>query len=170
MSLWSRIFGGGPSVRPLSALRDLVDRGLLTVALQPKNNALDLNSRRIKRLYVFLIDHDYPGGSAAMQNAVFARYGLRYRSCFMIGDPKNVAEIFEGLRKDPIYFGGGAGSGFKNELPSCLDALDQSAKTIGSVNVVARDVDRFVGYNTDGIGFVAGLFAQYPNCIAERRS
>ena len=167
MSFLKRIFGGGP--KPLSAVRALVDGGLLRVAAQPRNNALDLRDRRIKRLFVFLIDHDYPGGSAAMHNAVFKYYRLPYRSCFMVGDPKNVAAIMEGLRKDPIYFGGGAGSGFKDKIAPCLDALDVSAETIGSVNVVARKKDKFIGYNTDGVGFVAGLQSEYPNCIAGQK-
>ena len=169
MSFLFRVFGGAKSGGPLAAVRALIDRGILAVASQPKNNQLNLDDRRLKRLYVFLIDHDYPGGSAAMHNAVFAHYGLRYRSCFMIGDPKNVAEIFAGLKECPIYFGGGAGSGFKDKIPPLLDLLDQSAKTIGSVNVIAKQDDRFVGYNTDGIGFVAGLQAEYPNCIAKKK-
>jgi shikimate dehydrogenase len=160
---------GDASGEPGAAIRALLKSGALSIALQPKNNALDLRNPRIKRLYVFLIDHDYPGGSAAMQNAVFAHYGMRYRSCFMIGDPKNAAEIVSSLKRDPLYFGGGAGSGFKDKIPPFLDELDQSAKTIGSVNVIARQRDRFVGYNTDGIGFVAGLLAEYPSCISGRK-
>jgi shikimate dehydrogenase len=169
MSFLFGAFGGAKSGGPLAPIRALIDRGDLAVASQPRNNQLDLKDRRLKRLYVFLIDHDYPGGSAAMHNAVFAHYGLRYRSCFMVGDPKKVTEIFAGLKESSIYSGGGAGSGFKDKIPSSLDALDQSAKTIGSVNVIARKDGRFVGYNTDGIGFVAGLQAEYPNCIAGKK-
>jgi len=157
------------SAGPLSEVRALVDNGLLKVAAQPKNNALDLKGGHVERLYVFLIDHDYPGGSAAMHNAVFAHYGLPYRSCFMIGDPTKVADIMAGLKRDPVYFGGGAGSGFKDKIAPYLGRLDQSAKTIGSVNVIAREGGEFVGYNTDGIGFVAGLQNEYPNCIAGQK-
>jgi shikimate dehydrogenase len=164
-----RAFGGTKADGALAPLRALVERGLIQIASQPRNNQLDLGDRRLKRLYVFLIDHDYPGGSAAMHNAVFAHYGLKYRSCFMVGDPKNVAEIFAGLKQSPIYFGGGAGSGFKDKIPPLLDTLDQSAKTIGSVNVIAKDGNRFAGYNTDGIGFVAGLQAEYANSIAKKK-
>ncbi len=168
MSVWSRLFGRKAEA-PLTALRTLVDGGLVKIAEQPKNNALNLNDRRLKRLYVFLIDHDYPGGSAAMHNAVFANYRLPYRSCFMVGDPKNIAEIFAGLKRCAIYSGGGAGSGFKDNIPPLLDALDASAKTIGSVNVIARDGERFTGYNTDGVGFVAGLEAEHKHAIAGKK-
>lgn len=150
---------------PLSEVAKLIDGGLLRIAQQPKNNQLDLDTRTLQRLYVFLIDHDYPGGSAAMHNAVFSEYGLPYRSCFMIGDPTKVEVIMAGLRCCPIYFGGGAGSGFKDKIAPALDALAPSAQAIGSVNVIARDGSRLVGHNTDGVGFVAGLLAEYPNCI-----
>lgn len=154
---------------PLAPVRELITSGIVKIATLPKNNALDLDRRDLQRLYVFLVDHDYPGGSAAMQNAAFRHFGLRYRSCFMVGDPKNVTAIFSGLRKCPIYWGGGAGSGFKDKIAPSLDGLDVSAKTVGSVNVIAWQKDRFVGYNTDGIGFVAGLLTEYPNCIAGKK-
>ena len=162
--------GSIPSPRaPFSAIRELLDRGLLQVASQPKNNALDLSDRQLERLYIFLIDHDYPGGSAAMHNAVFDAYGLPFRSCFMIGDPAQVREIFALLRADPAYCGGGAGSGFKDKVGPSLDKLAPSAKTIGSVNVIAREGGAFVGHNTDGIGFVAGLLAEYPGSVAGQK-
>ena len=151
------------------SLREFIKCGLLTVASQPKNNAVDLDNLSLLRLYVFLIDHDYPGGSAAMHNAVFDAYGLPYRSCFMIGDPARAGEIFRVLRNEPVYSGGGAGSGFKDKIGPFLDRLDGSAETIGSVNVIARDDGGFAGYNTDGAGFVAGLLDQYPDCVAGKK-
>ncbi len=151
------------------SLREFIECGLLTIASQPKNNALGLYSPGLERLYVFLIDHDYPGGSAAMHNAVFEAYGLPYRSCFMIGDPARAGEILCALRGEPEYSGGGAGSGFKDKIGPFLDRLDASAKTIGSVNVIAHGNGVLAGYNTDGAGFVAGLLDEYPDCIAGRK-
>lgn len=152
-----------------TGIRALLESGLVTIAQQPRNNALDLDDRSLKRIYVFLIDHDYPGGSAAMHNAVFAKYKLPYRSCFMIGDPRNVGDIIAGLKTDPRWWGGGAGSGFKDKIAPHLTRLDRSAETIGSVNVVGRVKNDFVGHNTDGIGFVRGLLDEYPNCIAGQK-
>ncbi len=76
------VYAGAASqgVAPFAGVRGLIERGLLNVAQQPRNNALDLSGTGIARLYVFLIDHDYPGGSAAMHNAVFEAYNLPYRS------------------------------------------------------------------------------------------
>ena len=146
------------------SIQDLFAKGLIEVASQPKNNTLDLDQIGDVKVLFFPIDHDYPGGSAAMHNAVFERYGLPYRSCFVVGDPDNVGEIFAVLKEDPNYMGGGAGSGFKDKVGPHLDGLDQSAETIGSVNVIAREDGRLIGYNTDGIGFVNGLLEEYPDC------
>jgi shikimate dehydrogenase len=104
-----------------------------------------------------------------MHNAVFAKYRLPYRSCFMIGDPARVGEIMAGLRECAIYSGGGAGSGFKDKIAPSLDGLAPSAQAIGSVNVIARNASGLVGHNTDGIGFVAGLLNEYPGCIAGKK-
>ncbi|GAB4531367.1 MAG: shikimate dehydrogenase [Parvularculaceae bacterium] len=150
-------------------VRRLFDKGLLTLAEQPKDSAFDIRSPGVRRLFLFPIDHDYPGGSAAMHNAVFARFGLPYRASFVIGDPANVGAIFAALRQDPLYGGGGAGSGFKDKVAPHLDRLDKSAQAIGSVNVIAREEDGLVGYNTDGVGFVLGLLNEYPNCIEGRK-
>ena len=172
MGFFSALFGGrkkSGSSAPLAAIQGMIDSGLISIAAQPRNNSLDLKDRKLKRLYVFLIDHDYPGGSAAMHNAVFAQYKLPYRSCFMIGDPARVADIVAGLRACSIYSGGGAGSGFKDKIAPSLDRLAPSAKVIGSVNVIAREDGQFVGHNTDGIGFVAGLLNEYPNCVAGQK-
>ena len=169
MSMFSRAFGRRPSPGSLAPIADMVASGLVAIAAQPRNNALNLSDARLKRLYVFLIDHDYPGGSAAMHNAVFARFRLPYRSCFLVGDPARVGDIMAGLRQCGVYFGGGAGSGFKDKIGPFLDDLAPSARTIGSVNVIARDQGRFVGHNTDGIGFVAGLLSEYPKAIAGQK-
>lgn len=172
MGIVSALFGGRKEERlaaPLAPIQAMINSGLISIASQPRSNALDLKDHKIKRLYVFLIDHDYPGGSAAMHNAVFTHFRLPYRSCFMIGDPARVVEIVAGLRSCAIYSGGGAGSGFKDKIGPSLDSLAPSAKVIGSVNVVAREASGFVGHNTDGIGFVAGLLNEYPKCIAGRK-
>lgn len=150
-------------------LQDLFTDGLLEVASQPKNNALDMDSIGDVKVLFFPIDHDYPGGSAAMHNAVFERYDLPYRSCFVVGDPANVEEIFAALKADPNYMGGGAGSGFKDKVGPYLDGLDQSADAIGSVNVIAREDGKLIGYNTDGVGFVNGLQEEYPDCISGQK-
>ena len=146
-------------------VKRLFEKGILSVAAQPKDNALDPKTIGDKKLYFFPIDHDYPGGSAAMHNAIFRAYGMPKQAAFVIGDPAMAGVIFDVLKEDPIYDGGGAGSGFKDKVSAFLDRLDQSAETIGSANVISREDGQLVGYNTDGIGFVLGLLYEYPGCI-----
>ncbi len=44
-------------------------------------------------------------------------------------------------------------SPYKEAVIPYLDALDETARAVGAVNVVAREGDRWIGYNTDCIGF-----------------
>ena len=151
------------------SIKELIDSAIISVAKQPKNNTVDINKLGDKKLLLFPIDHDYPGGSAAMHNAVFSAFELNNRSAFIVADPKDTEQIVAAFRSDPTYIGGGAGSGFKDKIGPFLDRLDQSAKAIGSVNVIAKEDGQLVGYNTDGIGFVNGLLNEYSNCIKGKK-
>lgn len=151
------------------SIKSLFDSEIISVAKQPVNNQLNLEKLTDSKLLLFPIDHDYPGGSAAMHNAVFEHYKLPYRSCFIVADPSNAEAIANACRDDPSYIGGGAGSGFKDKIGQFLDELDQSAKAIGSVNVIAKEDGKLVGYNTDGVGFVNGLLAEYPDCLSGKK-
>ncbi|MDI2588189.1 shikimate dehydrogenase [Psychrobacillus sp. NEAU-3TGS] len=47
---------------------------------------------------------------------------------------------------------------YKEAIIPYLDEIDQSARGIGAVNTVVKTEDgRFVGYNTDGLGFIESL-------------
>lgn len=151
------------------SIKKLIDSGVISIAKQPKNNAVDIDAIGDTKLLLFPIDHDYPGGSAAMHNAVFSAFNLNNRSAFIVSDPANAEQIVNAFRADPVYIGGGAGSGFKDKVGPFLDKLDQSAKAIGSVNVIAKEDGELVGYNTDGIGFVNGLLNEYPDCIKGKK-
>lgn len=49
---------------------------------------------------------------------------------------------------------------FKESIIPLLDEIDSSATGIGAVNTVVKtDDNRFVGYNTDGLGFIQSLGA-----------
>ncbi|BBM87800.1 shikimate dehydrogenase family protein [Candidatus Uabimicrobium amorphum] len=150
-------------------IKELFSQGIIKVASQPKDNALDIDNLGDKRVLLLPIDHDYPGGSASMHNAVFSKFNLPFRSSFVVADPANAEAIVNAFREDPLYVGGGMGSGFKDKVAPFLDDLDESAKAIGSVNVVAKRDGKLIGYNTDGIGFVNGLLAEYPDCISGKK-
>ncbi|WP_372371437.1 shikimate dehydrogenase [Candidatus Uabimicrobium sp. HlEnr_7] len=150
-------------------IKELFSQGIIKVASQPKDNALDIDNLGGKRVLLLPIDHDYPGGSASMHNAVFSKFDLPFRSSFVVADPANAESIVKAFREDPLYVGGGMGSGFKDKVAPFLDELDESAKAIGSVNVVAKRDGKLIGYNTDGVGFVNGLLNEYPDCISEKK-
>jgi len=70
-----------------------------------------------------------------MWNAVYEKWGIDCGNIMMIGDTSNISEIFDVLKKDVRYIGGGMGVGFKDKAPEMLDRLDPLAEQIGSVNL-----------------------------------
>lgn len=46
---------------------------------------------------------------------------------------------------------------YKEEVMKYLDGVDDEAKVIGSVNTVVNHNGKFIGYNTDGKGFIKSL-------------
>ena len=51
---------------------------------------------------------------------------------------------------------------YKQEIMKYVDQLDESAEKIGAVNTVVYKNGKWIGYNTDGIGYVQSLNYQYP--------
>lgn len=52
---------------------------------------------------------------------------------------------------------------FKEAIIPFLDEVDDSAKGIGAVNTVVKTMDnKYVGYNTDGLGFIKSLGSISP--------
>lgn len=45
----------------------------------------------------------------------------------------------------------------KNDILPLLDEVTEEARTVGAVNTVIRENGRLIGYNTDIVGFIAGL-------------
>ncbi|RIW37615.1 shikimate dehydrogenase [Bacillus salacetis] len=50
----------------------------------------------------------------------------------------------------------------KSAIIPLLDEIDPLAESIGAVNTVVRDGGRFIGYNTDGMGFLKSLQESCP--------
>nr|WP_283163242.1 shikimate dehydrogenase [Sporolactobacillus mangiferae] len=51
----------------------------------------------------------------------------------------------------------------KKSILLLLDELSERARLIGAVNTVVCAGSRLIGYNTDGVGFLQGLFHHFPN-------
>ncbi|MBP1968733.1 shikimate dehydrogenase [Virgibacillus natechei] len=52
---------------------------------------------------------------------------------------------------------------YKEKIISFLDEIDESAEKIGAVNTVVNRNGRWIGYNTDGIGYMRSLESKFPN-------
>jgi shikimate dehydrogenase len=57
----------------------------------------------------------------------------------------------------------------KTAIMNFLDNIDPLAEAIGAVNTVVRDGERFVGYNTDGVGFVQALKEDYRSELTNEK-
>ncbi|WP_279526243.1 shikimate dehydrogenase [Staphylococcus gallinarum] len=51
----------------------------------------------------------------------------------------------------------------KENIIPYLDEIDSQSETVGAVNTVKIVNDKWIGYNTDGIGYVTGLKQVYPD-------
>lgn len=54
---------------------------------------------------------------------------------------------------------------YKEAIIPFLDKLDDDAAAIGAVNTVAKRDGMWVGYNTDGIGFVRSIVTAFPDVL-----
>lgn len=92
-------------------------------------------------------------GSPAMQNYSCQKMGVD--GAYLAFDVKEeeTQAAFEALRLLNVM-------GFNVTMPcktaaaACCDKLSKAAELIGAVNTVVKDKTRFVGYNTDGYGWV----------------
>lgn len=58
---------------------------------------------------------------------------------------------------------------YKQTIIPYLDEIDQEAKNIGAVNTVVNDNGRWIGYNTDGKGYLRSLESKFPNLLADKK-
>lgn len=56
---------------------------------------------------------------------------------------------------------------YKEKIIPFLDEIDEQAKRIGAVNTVLNKDGKWIGYNTDGIGYMRALHNHYPNVMNE---
>ena len=94
--------------------------------------------------------------SPAMHNEAFRLLGLDYvYLCFDV-DENNMESAVEGLRTLGV-------AGFNCTMPDKIkmwelcDDLSLAAKLIGAVNTVVNQDGKFIGHNTDGIGYMQSV-------------
>lgn len=99
------------------------------------------------------IDHSL---SPQMHNGQFQHFGLNAHYLPLHITPQNLSVAIAGLKAVGI-------SGFnvtiphKIEIMNYLDEIDPLAKAIGAVNTVVHLNGKYIGYNTDGEGYLEGL-------------
>jgi len=54
---------------------------------------------------------------------------------------------------------------YKQKIIPLMDELDETAEHSGAVNTAVKVDNRWIGYNTDGIGYVRSLCEAYPNIL-----
>lgn len=105
------------------------------------------------------IDHSL---SPVMHNANFE--ALKDESTYeAINIPEKNFHLIKEIIADKALSGFNVTIPHKERIIPYLDEIDDQSKTVGAVNTVKIEDDKWIGYNTDGIGYVTGLKQAYPD-------
>lgn len=100
--------------------------------------------------------------SAVMHNAAFAAAGVDARYELREVDEAGLVAQVDEARRDG-WLGFQITAPHKQRVMGLLDEVEPDARRIGAVNSVTADADgRLVGFNTDVLGFLAGLRSCHP--------
>ncbi len=94
--------------------------------------------------------------SPMMHNTAFEELGLDYAYLAFDIQPEQLDPVVKGLRAMEVR-GFNVSMPYKTEIMNYLDVTDDSARLIGACNTVVNNDGKFYGYNTDGMGYMAGL-------------
>jgi shikimate dehydrogenase len=116
----------------------------------------------VKKLFAVLGDPIGHSMSPIMLNDLFSFYKIDAHYHPFHVKKEDLKDAIKGLKAIGI-------SGFNVTIPHksaiipLLDEVDDLALSIGAVNTVVNDGGKFIGYNTDGPGFIKGLDAYIPS-------
>lgn len=123
----------------------------------------------LKKLYGVIGDPIAHSLSPAMHNKELKELGINaYYHPFHISG-KDLKTAVEGMKVIGI-------DGFNVTIPhktpimTLLDKIDPLAEAIGAVNTVVREDEFYVGYNTDGAGFVESLKEDWKDDLTGERA
>ncbi|WP_232666085.1 shikimate dehydrogenase family protein [Pseudonocardia sp. TRM90224] len=106
--------------------------------------------------------------SAVMHNAAFAAAGIDATYELREVDETELVAHVDEARRDG-WMGFQITAPHKRFVMGLLDAVERDAQRIGAVNSVAAAADgSLVGFNTDVLGFLAGLRSCHPDDLAGR--
>lgn len=120
----------------------------------------------MKKLYAVIGEPIAHSMSPQMHNDLFQHYNLDAHYQPLLVKKENLRDAIVGLKAIGV-------SGFnvtiphKTEIIPFLDEVDPLAEQIGAVNTVVNQNGKFVGFNTDGVGFIAGLTSLVPEITAQ---
>ncbi|MGX6442825.1 shikimate dehydrogenase [Neobacillus sp. K501] len=110
----------------------------------------------MKKLFAVLGDPIGHSMSPVMHNDLFAFYKMDAHYHPFLVKKEGLKTVVEGLKAIGIA-GFNVTIPHKSEIIPLLDEVDELARSIGAVNTVVNKNGRFIGYNTDGPGFLRGL-------------
>ncbi|WP_284140466.1 MULTISPECIES: shikimate dehydrogenase [unclassified Virgibacillus] len=73
------------------------------------------------------------------------------------------------LKEQKLLHGFNVTVPYKQSIIPYLDDIDQDAQEIGAVNTVVLRNGQWIGYNTDGKGYVSALIANYPELAQNKQ-
>lgn len=88
-------------------------------------------------------------------------------SLIEISPEEDFNEAMEELKKSELN-GFNVTVPYKEMIIGYLDDIDEQALQIGAVNTVLCQDGKWIGYNTDGAGYVRSLESKYPNITADK--
>lgn len=143
-------------------LYDLIKQGYASIAKLPDKNNFSMKEIESLDAYtVPLVSHDYGAKTPVMWNTLYEKLGLNIRNIMLVADPVKYGKtILETLKSDPKYLGGGFGVGWKERM----DLIDEvNPKDLASVNIIVKEKNKLIGYNTDAEGFVKSLEEKFDS-------
>ena len=143
-------------------LKEILQKGYAYVAKLPaKNDFLltngELDLQKLDSLdgyYIFMIAHDYDAKTPIMLNSLYEQLGFNLRSITIVINPENLEIVTQALKQDKKCFVGARGVGLKERI-EILDKL--VPEDLKSSNIVVKENNQWVGYNTDSQGFFMSL-------------
>lgn len=113
----------------------------------------------VKKLYGVIGDPIAHSMSPLMHNDLFQRYEIDASMFPFHIKRENLEDAVKGFKAINL-------AGFNITVPHktvimpFLDVIDPLAEAIGAVNTVVNENGRFIGYNTDGTGYIKGILEE----------
>lgn len=106
--------------------------------------------------------------SPDMHNAALKYYGLPYVYLAYDIPEEHFSDAIKGM-KALGFIGWNVTIPHKVRIIDQLDELDASAEQIGAVNTVVKRAQKWIGYNTDGIGYLRSLQEEVQMDVTGKR-